>query len=694
MNEEELKRQEEEAERLQREEELRRASEAIATADEMNRDAEERRNGAIAAVAPDVAALKVASDEEVAKRLRTPGRDTSVPVLDKNNNRVVQTKAAPAAAPAKPAQPEDSRLAGVKIINGKSITEYGSKVRMVDQKTKQETWYEKDAKGNLTPISEPQSETQRKMMAKGHTFASLQKAGFKGDAWGAAIAAQRQNENDARLAKSRAYSDEILMAQNAERDAIRKRKANTVLSLGDATKTALAELSGDIMLDPETKTIFGKDGKPVDPRVRVAKDGSYYLWGALRKDALTALNKRRTGNGGSELTHVAAYTPIDKYGNRKKNADGTEVDPMIAVTDQAVDGKAPAKFNHYNLSHIARRLAEAHKNAGNGEGEAVQQEVMSMLGGRDPLGWRKVARPDGKLTYEQQKDILTTKDAGITERANAKNDTQIKVQQLRNLAKELGVNLDEKKLEEMIRHNKAVEEGGESAKTARANKDQAEAAAKELAAVRKAIEGETDEKRKKELRARESQLQSVVDSFAGIGGGGSVKPVSDTERFLSGGDKGAAPAAAPKGQETPAGGQPKDGAGQASQTAVKKQEPAPKPTQKPVSAPATQGAGEKKGENKANAKTSSVEKPKEKPAPLFDPNAADPFHGLKSRIMNRLRKSDQEGEARRFEEMKSILNGTYHNGDITQGDIEKAKSYFKSKGVNIDNLIKKSKQDE
>ena len=172
----------------------------------------------------------------------------------------------------------------------------------------------------------------------------------------------------------------------------------------------------------------------------------------------------------------------------------------------------------------------------------------------------------------EKERIARMQDEGRTQRATDKNNTQLKVQQLRNLAKELGYELDEKQLEEKVRHNKAVEEGGAKTQGARANKDQAEAAAKELAAVRKSIESENDEKRKKELRARESQLQSVVDSFAGIGGG-TEKPVSAADRFGSGGDKGTAPAAAPKGQETPAGGKPKDGAGQASQTAVKKQEP-------------------------------------------------------------------------------------------------------------------------
>lgn len=156
----------------------------------------------------------------------------------------------------------------------------------------------------------------------------------------------------------------------------------------------------------------------------------------------------------------------------------------------------------------------------------------------------------------EKERIARMQDEGRTQRATDKNNTQLKVQQLRNLAKELGYKLDEKQLEEKVRHNKAVEEGGAKTQGARASKDQADAAAKELAAVRKSIESETDEKRKKELRARESQLQSVVDSFAGIGGGGSEKPVSAADRFGSGGDKGTAPAAAPKGQETPAGGKP------------------------------------------------------------------------------------------------------------------------------------------
>lgn len=301
-------------------------------------------------------------------------------------------------------------------------------------------------------------------------------------------------------------------------------------------------------------------------------------------------NRMGGGAGGREVGGTATFKGRDTrpHGVHAFGSDGnggitrSDWTPEDGNTEENLGTRDPKYQGRWKvISSGPRRIKDAYVDENGQRHEAEYENGKRYV--NDKTGEEVFVR-DGETPpwsnggMSEKERIARMQDEGRTQRATDKNNTQLKVQQLRNLAKELGYELDEKQLEEKVRHNKAVEEGGAKTQGARANKDQAEAAAKELAAVRKSIESETDEKRKKELRARESQLQSVVDSFAGIGGG-TEKPVSAADRFGSGGDKGTAPAAAPKGQETPAGGKPKDGAGQASQTAVKKQEPEKKSEQ-------------------------------------------------------------------------------------------------------------------
>lgn len=278
----------------------------------------------------------------------------------------------------------------------------------------------------------------------------------------------------------------------------------------------------------------------------------------------------------------------------------------------------------------------------------------------------------------EKERIARMQDAGKTERANAKNATSLTRADIEARLKEMGFNLKKEQLDGLMKYRESQLGQGVS-------KDQAEAAAKELAAVRKSIESETDEKRKKELRARESQLQSVVDSFAGIGGGGSEKPVSAAQRFLqepAATSGGVAPAAAPKGQETPAGGKPKDGAGQASQTAVKKQEPEQK--QQTVSAPATQGAGEQKAaqpQQKEISKTVDQQTKQLTDDELLEKYKDDP----RGRAFKGESRENHVARLRRIDEGKTLADQMGRLFDKAKPEVKRTVSYMLKEFVKFAN---------
>ncbi len=87
-------------------------------------------------------------------------------------------------------------------------------------------------------------------------------------------------------------------------------------------------------------------------------------------------------------------------------------------------------------------------------------DVVFVKNGENPP-WVNGGTSDKQLDRENKLEIARLQDQGKTDRANARNESRMSVEEIKAELKRQGYEIDEKKFEESVRHNKATEKLGE-----------------------------------------------------------------------------------------------------------------------------------------------------------------------------------------------------------------------------------------
>lgn len=297
---------------------------------------------------------------------------------------------------------------------------YGSKVRYTNDKTGQVWWKNIDADGNETDLEggKPDSMLRQEAMNMGLSPSTLDN---KGVDWKRIM----QDKNAERMAKSIEHAKKI---QNAQQLSIQKRNAirnKLNLAVGDLFSVALSDLDSRIK-DKETIASALANLQPgqVDKEAQVGRDknGKFYAFGYVRKEALEEGNKRAAELGQKDsFKGVLARQYINKFGE----AVG---EPQIHVgyTKGGIVGTDEGHYlaDPFTLHRVAGMIASSYK-ADNPSADDLEARkyAVAALGGRNPMNWDIPLTEQEKA--QQAKDMLDSKSKADLEAAKAKGAADI-----------------------------------------------------------------------------------------------------------------------------------------------------------------------------------------------------------------------------------------------------------------------------
>lgn len=242
---------------------------------------------------------------------------------------------------------------------------------------------------------------------------------------------------------------------------------------------------------------------------------------------------RLFGRGGDNRSRISVFGTggagtgytMREYNGHTGEDTGFVDDPIrqsrtadLANGSWSVVESGPRRVSDAYVDENGERAEARYENGKRYRNSVTGEEVWVKDG--DPL-------PRRRDSMSEKERIASMQEDGKNARANARNATNLTRADIEARLKEMGFNLKKEQLDGLMQYRTA--KLGQNV-----TKDQADAAAKELAALRKSI-SESGGTPTKEQTDRMNRLQGVVDGFAGIGGGDeSGKEPSPVEKMFGG----------------------------------------------------------------------------------------------------------------------------------------------------------------
>lgn len=312
--------------------------------------------------------------------------------------------------PLRSAQPkyrENGQLVGGDIgKDGKSRTQFGAYMRVVDQNTGATSW-EKDGK----PVTAPQSVQMMEAISTGRRPGA--------NSWSEAVKLQ-QAENTERAID---YTRRAIEFNRQSADERRRKRAQFDAAVGDQLATALDALNGK------------------DAVIKEGRDGRRWKMGYVNAGALKKAGEMIAERGGRDaLGSVIAYQQVDKFGNPVGDAQFA----LTYVKDGNVQTGGRKFFKRFSMADAAKIMSDAQIALGNDEMSARNYAV-NALRGANPFNW-DVGVPAVSPSVEAARvraqaalDLEKMKQAGKIDLAKLTSDQRRELQQAELTLKKYGI---------------------------------------------------------------------------------------------------------------------------------------------------------------------------------------------------------------------------------------------------------------
>jgi hypothetical protein len=371
---------------------------------------------------------KMTPDEALDESRRVTGLDPSLtPVSPAPLDHTYGTKNRKAPGSVTVSLPGEKPFEAVEGQKDVTRTQYGGKVRVVDQKTGAVSW--EDLEGNA--IEAPASERMRAEL--GANVGNI-------DPW--KLVADRQSQED--MMRSMRIAQSKVDANNAALSTRRERKMRQQLKVTDNLQQAAANMQSNLAV---IQAHIASGGDISESGARTDDGGkTWWVEGIVAPSQLRAFNNEMLELGGRDaLKHIMVRQQVDRNGNPLRDKDGNEIEPRFAavyVKDGNIGDGIGVYTKELSLRQALRSTVKAYEDKFKNHDAAVNYAA-GVFGVSDPAKYGLTLHGGGKPASVAAAEVRAKSAAEVADKNNAsreeiakgKNKTALEVADKNNAAK-------------------------------------------------------------------------------------------------------------------------------------------------------------------------------------------------------------------------------------------------------------------